>query len=92
MALTARCPVCEIDMKQVSARADPGRLIVLDQCARCGGVWCDKWELFPIAPEEAKRIDPLSGAGRLRSAASSAIGRRAAGLGGNRHAGDFRLS
>jgi Zn-finger nucleic acid-binding protein len=59
MALTARCPVCDIAMKQVSARADPGRLIVLDQCGRCGGIWCDKWELFPISPEEAQRIDPI---------------------------------
>jgi Zn-finger nucleic acid-binding protein len=49
-------------MKQVSARADPGRLIVLDQCGRCGGIWCDKWELFPIAPDEAKRIDPVDDA------------------------------
>jgi Zn-finger nucleic acid-binding protein len=62
MGLTARCPVCSIDMKQVSVRADPGRLIVLDQCGRCGGIWCDKWELFPIATEEAKRIDPLDDA------------------------------
>jgi Zn-finger nucleic acid-binding protein len=59
MALTAKCPVCGVDMKKVSARADPGRLIVLDQCGRCGGIWCDKWELYPVAPDEAQRIDPL---------------------------------
>jgi len=46
-------------MKPVAARAHPGSLIRLDQCGRCGGIWCDKWELFPIAPEEADRIDPV---------------------------------
>ena len=46
-------------MKEVSARANPGTLIVLDQCAKCGGIWCDKWELFPVGPEEAERLDPL---------------------------------
>jgi len=62
MALTARCPACGFDMKQVSAHADPGRLIVVDQCGKCGGIWCDKWELYAVAPEEAKRIDPLDDA------------------------------
>jgi Zn-finger nucleic acid-binding protein len=46
-------------MRQVSARANPGTLIVLDQCGKCGGIWCDKWELFPIDPDEAPRLDPL---------------------------------
>ena len=54
-----QCPHCKIKMKQVSVRANPGTLIVLDQCGRCGGIWCDKWELFPVAPDEAKRIDPV---------------------------------
>ena len=46
-------------MNQVTARANPGSLIQLDQCARCGGIWCDKWELFPIDPTESDRIDPI---------------------------------
>jgi len=46
-------------MREVSARANPGTLIVLDQCGKCGGIWCDKWELFPVRPEEAPRLDPL---------------------------------
>jgi Zn-finger nucleic acid-binding protein len=54
-----RCPLCDCEMREVSARANPGTLIVLDQCSKCGGIWCDKWELFPIDPEEAKRLDPL---------------------------------
>ena len=54
-----RCPHCDSEMKQVSARANPGTLIVLDQCGQCGGIWCDKWELFPVAPDEAKWVDPV---------------------------------
>jgi len=57
-----RCPNCKIEMREVSARANPGTLILLDQCGRCGGIWCDKWELFPIAPEEAPRVEPLDDA------------------------------
>ena len=54
-----RCPVCDTAMNQVSVRANPGTLIVLDQCRRCGGIWCDKWELFPIDAEDALSLDPL---------------------------------
>jgi Zn-finger nucleic acid-binding protein len=57
-----KCPACKCEMKQVSARANPGTLILLDQCGRCGGIWCDKWELFPIAPEEAPRVELLNDA------------------------------
>jgi Zn-finger nucleic acid-binding protein len=44
-------------MNEVTARANPGTLIQLEQCQKCGGIWCDKWELFPIDPEEAERVD-----------------------------------
>lgn len=54
-----RCPHCNLPMKEVSARANPGTLIVLDQCGGCGGIWCDKWELFPVDPDEASRLDPV---------------------------------
>ena len=46
-------------MTQVTARANPGTLIQLDQCGKCGGIWCDKWELFPIDPDDAKRVDTV---------------------------------
>jgi Zn-finger nucleic acid-binding protein len=46
-------------MSQVTARANPGTLIQLDQCGTCGGIWCDKWELFPIDPDESSRVDSL---------------------------------
>jgi Zn-finger nucleic acid-binding protein len=52
-----RCPQCKVPMHAVTARANPGTLIQLDQCRQCGGIWCDKWELFPIDPNEAERLD-----------------------------------
>ena len=54
-----RCPQCDRAMNEVRVRANPGQLIVLDQCGQCGGIWCDKWELFPVDSDEAERIDPL---------------------------------
>jgi Zn-finger nucleic acid-binding protein len=53
------CPQCEREMTDVTARATPGTLIQLDQCRKCGGIWCDKWELFPLDAEEAERLDPV---------------------------------
>jgi Zn-finger nucleic acid-binding protein len=46
-------------MNPVTAKANPGTLIQLDQCGQCGGIWCDKWELFPIDPDEAERLDSV---------------------------------
>jgi Zn-finger nucleic acid-binding protein len=55
----APCPHCAVPMREVAARARSGYLVLLDQCPQCGGVWCDRWELFPLAAEEAARIDPV---------------------------------
>lgn len=55
----AACPHCRVPMREVAARARTGYLVLLDQCEQCGGVWCDRWELFPLAPEEAERIDAV---------------------------------
>lgn len=54
-----RCPQCDREMAEVVVRGNPGSLIQLDQCAACGGIWCDKWELFPVDAAEADRLDPL---------------------------------
>jgi Zn-finger nucleic acid-binding protein len=59
-AEVVRCPQCEVPMKAVTARANPGSLIELDQCGECGGIWCDKWELFPIQADEAARLEPAN--------------------------------
>ena len=53
------CPLCEAPMNAVTARANPGSLIELDQCRQCGGIWCDKWELFLIQTDEAGRLEPI---------------------------------
>ena len=58
----APCPQCAVPMREVAARARSGYLIPLDQCPQCGGVWCDRWELFPLAPEDAARIDAVDAA------------------------------
>ena len=46
-------------MQSVTARAYSGYCVVLDQCLRCGGIWCDRWELFPVTAEEAERLDAI---------------------------------
>ncbi len=53
------CPHCSVALREVNARACSGYLIVLDQCPQCGGIWCDRWELFPLAADEAARLDPV---------------------------------
>lgn len=66
-----RCPACRVEMAEVAVKANPGTLIMLDQCGRCGGIWCDKWELFPVDPDEADRLDPVD-AGLLQAPAALA--------------------
>src|SRR5574337_914921 len=55
MALT--CPHCASAMHEVTAEAITGYLIVLDQCPQCGGIWCDRWELYPVTAAAAERLD-----------------------------------
>ena len=64
-----QCPQCAREMAEVTAQAAPGSLIQLDQCGQCGGIWCDKWELFPVDSDEAKRLDALD-EDRLRDSIS----------------------
>lgn len=54
-----RCPRCHSELKEVTAPARPGYLLILDQCPRCGGIWFDKWELFPVDEEAAKELDTI---------------------------------
>lgn len=55
MALT--CPQCATALREVKAEATIGYLVLLDQCPRCGGIWCDRWELYPVTTAAAERID-----------------------------------
>jgi len=51
------CPQCAVTMNEVGAPATVGYCIVLDQCSCCGGIWCDRWELYPLTPAAADRLD-----------------------------------
>lgn len=54
------CPECGNGLKQVYAEANYGRIILLDQCDKCGGIWFDSWELYYLKDAEAKRLDTLN--------------------------------
>ena len=71
-----QCPHCHIPMNEVTARANPGTLIQLDQCRKCGGIWCDKWELFPVDPDEAERVDAKDAVDQSLLAAPATLIRR----------------
>jgi Zn-finger nucleic acid-binding protein len=54
------CPGCALTLAPVYAEANYGRVLLLDQCPGCGGVWFDRWELFFIkgdALENLSRLD-----------------------------------
>jgi Zn-finger nucleic acid-binding protein len=55
--MALRCPQCATQMKEVTAPASLGYSILLDQCPQCGGVWCDRWEIYPVTVAAADRID-----------------------------------
>ena len=57
MALS--CPQCATPMNEVTAEVKTGYLVILDQCRQCGGMWCDRWELYPVTAAAAERIDPV---------------------------------
>ncbi|MFQ5354313.1 MAG: zf-TFIIB domain-containing protein [Thermodesulfobacteriota bacterium] len=53
------CPCCGGVLKEVFAEANYGRVLLLDQCGGCGGVWFDRWELYLLKPDEALRLDSV---------------------------------
>lgn len=57
--MTLKCPQCAAEMNQVTAEASAGYLIMLDQCRCCGGIWCDRWELYPVTAAAAARLDSV---------------------------------
>ena len=69
----APCPHCALTMDQVTAHARSGYCLLLDQCRRCGGIWCDRWELYPLDAAEAARLDPFDES-RLQSPAEASQG------------------
>ena len=57
--MALECPHCGGQMQEVKARATLGYLLALDQCSRCGGIWCDRFEALPLASAEADRLEGL---------------------------------
>ena len=75
MTETVLCPDCGSGLDAVQAKARSGYLLALDQCGRCGGVWFDRWELFPLHHDEVGRLDPLDGDRLLASVCDAQLGR-----------------
>jgi len=70
--MALNCPQCAAAMAEVRAEAVTGYLIVLDQCPQCGGIWCDRWELYPVAAETAARLDAVDQAALQQPTTASA--------------------
>jgi len=63
------CPNDSTEMRQVKTVGHYGGPIIIDQCAKCGGIWFDESELFRAKPGEAEKIEVLD-AGILRAPAT----------------------
>lgn len=50
------CPGCGGNLKDVYAEANYGRVLLLDQCEDCGGIWFDRWELYFLKTGAARRL------------------------------------
>lgn len=61
------CPNCNGQLKETYAEANYGRVLLLDQCEKCGGVWFDHWELYHLKEAEARRLDVINEASLLSS-------------------------
>lgn len=59
------CPCCGGELKEVYAEANYGRVLLLDQCHGCGGVWFDKWELYFVKPGSLKTLEAVDVKGLL---------------------------
>lgn len=54
------CPNCNGQLRETYAEANYGRVLLLNQCERCGGVWFDHWELYLLKEAEARRLDSVN--------------------------------
>lgn len=56
---TLYCPGCGGTLKEVWAEANYGRVLLLDQCHDCGGVWFDRWELYFMKESSLRSLDSV---------------------------------
>lgn len=45
------CPGCSARLAEAYVEASYGRVVLVDQCTKCGGVWFDRWELYFLGPD-----------------------------------------
>ena len=53
------CPECGGGLHEVYAAANYGRVLLLDQCGSCGGVWFDRWELYFVTDKSIKDLEGI---------------------------------
>ncbi len=53
------CPACAARLAPVYAEATYGRVLLLDQCPACKGVWFDKWELYLLKAGSAASLSAI---------------------------------
>lgn len=60
-------------MQEVKAAATTGYLLALDQCPGCGGIWTDRWEVFPLSLTAVERLDSVDTAALQAPHAAAAV-------------------
>lgn len=53
------CPECGGALTEVYAEANYGRVLLLDQCHGCGGVWFDRWELYFVTEAAVRSLEGI---------------------------------
>lgn len=53
------CPECCGELHEVYGEANYGRVLLLDQCRNCGGVWFDKWELYFVTGKSIRDLEGM---------------------------------
>lgn len=53
------CPECGGALHEVFAEANYGRVLLLEQCRGCGGVWFDRFELYFVTGSSLKELEAM---------------------------------
>lgn len=53
------CPECDGVLHEVFAEANYGRVLLLEQCKGCGGVWFDRFELYFVTGKSLKDLEAI---------------------------------